>query len=137
VAEARGGASVMLTLLSPTVDKKNIAMVEELAELVNRGTREYVRCVEEARDLSHTASRIEIEKFLVTVDQLAELRHQVGSAERVVRERLIREAADFRELHVAATIAQGFDQAAHTLARCALILRDYVLHTAPGSAQNP
>jgi hypothetical protein len=73
----------------------------------------------------------------VTVDQLAELRHQVGSAERVVRERLIREAADFRELHVAATIAQGFDQAAHTLARCALIVRDYVLHTAPGRAQIP
>jgi hypothetical protein len=80
---------------------------------------------------------VEIEKFLLTVDQLAELRHQVAGAERIVRERLIRDAPDFRELHVASAIAQGLDQAAHTLERCSLIIRDYVLHTTPGRAQIP
>ena len=137
VADALESTSFMLTVVPPNTDQKSIAMLEELAELVNRGAREYVRCLEDARDLSHTANRVEIEKFLVAVDQLAELRHQVGSAERIVRERLIRSAPDFRELHVASAIAQGFDQAAHTLARCSLIVRDYVLNTTSGRAQIP
>src|SRR5580765_134133 len=137
VADALEGTAFMLTVVPPNIDKKSLSMLEELAELVNRSAREYVRCLEEARDLSHTATRVEIEKFLMTVDQLAELQHQVASAERIVRERLIRDAPDFRELHVASAIAQGLDQAAHTLARCGLIIRDYVLHTTPGRAQIP
>jgi uncharacterized protein Yka (UPF0111/DUF47 family) len=137
VADALEKTSFMLTVVPPTIDQKSLAMLEELAELVNRGAREYVRCLEDARDLSHTANRVEIERFLVTVDQLAELRHQVAGAERIVRERLIRSAPDFRELHVASAIAQGFDEAAHTLARCGLIVRDYVLNATTGRAQIP
>ena len=90
-----------------------------------------------SRSLSHRKPGQRSKNSSTAVDQLAELRHQVASAERIVRERLIRNAADFRELHVASAIAQGFDQAAHTLARCGLIVRDYVLNTTPGRAQIP
>ena len=34
-----------------------------------------------------------------------------------------------RELYVASAMARGFEQAAHTIARCAVIVRDYVLNT--------
>ena len=50
VADALEGTAFMLTVVPPN-DQKSIAMLEELAELVNRGAREYVRCLEDARDL--------------------------------------------------------------------------------------
>ena len=76
------------------IDQKNIAMLEELAELVNRSAREYVRCLEDARDLSHNASRAEIG---IPRDRRSACRASgtVGSAERIVRERLIRNAPTF------------------------------------------
>jgi uncharacterized protein Yka (UPF0111/DUF47 family) len=43
----------LLTLVAVRSDPKNIALLEGLADLVRRGAREYVRCLEDARDLAH------------------------------------------------------------------------------------
>ena len=44
VADLLEETAFMLTVVPVNIDKKSIAMLEELAELVNRSAREYVRC---------------------------------------------------------------------------------------------
>jgi hypothetical protein len=88
--------------------------------------------MEDARDLTHAAARPAIERLLVTVDQLEDFRRQAGTAERAIRASLLHGTADCRELYVSSAMARGFEQAAHTFARCAVIVRDYVLNTTSG-----
>jgi glycosyltransferase involved in cell wall biosynthesis len=70
-----------------------------------------------------------IEQVLVTVEQLAGYRQQASIAERAIRASVLGGTADCRELYVSTAMARGLEQAAHTLARCGLIVRDYVLNT--------
>ena len=122
----------LLTLVPVKSDPKAVALLEGLADLVSRGAREYVRCVEDARDLAHAPTRPAIERFLVTVDRLAGFRHQAGLAERAIRASLLGGTADCHELFVSSAMARGLEHAAHTFARCAVIVRDYVLNTTSG-----
>ena len=143
LSEADDAADVLedvafwLTLMSAKCDPKSLALLEGLADLIRRGTREYERCLEDARDLAHPPGRQAIERFLVTVDQLAGFRQQAGVAERAVRAAVLHGSADCRELYVSSAMARGLEQAAHTLARCGVIVRDYVLNTTSGCDQRP
>jgi len=132
VADALEETAFMLTLVPANIDPKGVGLLEDLADLVSRGARAYVRCLEDARDLSHAPARAELERFLVAVDQLAGFRQQAGIAERAIRERLMHGTADCRELYASSTMARGLEQAAHALARCGVIVRDYVLNTTSG-----
>jgi uncharacterized protein Yka (UPF0111/DUF47 family) len=126
-------AAFLLTLMPSEIDPKGLSLLDGLADLVSRGAREYLHCLEAARDLSHPPGRSEIEQFLVTVDQLAQIEVQADDAERAIHERLIHGTADFRELHVVSSMAHRLDRAADALARCGLIVRDYVLKISPGA----
>jgi uncharacterized protein Yka (UPF0111/DUF47 family) len=136
VADALEEAAFMLRLVPAEVDPKTISLLDDLADLVNRGAHEYVRCLEDVRDLPHAPARAEIERFLVTLDQLVELEHQGGTAERTIRERLMHNTSDFRELYVVSTMAHGLEQAVGRLAQCGLIVRDYVLDATSGTTIN-
>jgi hypothetical protein len=119
----------LLTLLPVEVDAKSVALLEELADLVSRDARDYVRCVEDARDLAHAHARPSIERFLVMVDQLDGIRRQAVVAERAVRTSLF--SSHGRVPRAVRRVRHGtrLEQAAHSLARCAVIVRDYVLNT--------
>ena len=93
------------------------------------GTQAYVKCVECARDAHHLGAPEDIDEFLIAVDTVIAFEHESDEREREVKAALIEVAHDFRELHVLSEIAGCFEDAADTLARCALMLRDYVLDT--------
>ena len=131
-ADVLEDVAFLLTLMSAKCDPKGVALLEGLADLVRRGAREYLRCLEDARDLAHPPGRQATERFLVTVDQLAGFREQAGVAERALRAALVRGNIDCRELYVSSAMSRGLEQAAHTLARCGVIVRDYVLNTTSG-----
>ena len=85
-----------------------------------------LECAQEAHRLG---GRDEVEEFLVAVDAVIAFEHTSDDRERAVQAVLVETCGDFRELHVLSEIAGRLGDAADTLTRCALILRDYILET--------
>ena len=130
VADGLEEAAFLLTLVPDSrASHASLEALRELADLMTRGAREYVKCLECARDAHHLGTREDIEEFLVAVDGVIAFEHQSDDRERIVKATLVDAARDFRELHVLSEIAGCLGDAADALARCALILRDYVLET--------
>jgi hypothetical protein len=102
-----------------------------------RAAREYVRCLEDARDLSRTTGRSELERFLVAVDRLAEIENSCDEAERAVRERMFRGGAtDFRQVYVVSELTRQLDRATDSLVHSGLLVRDYVLSVRPEDSRS-
>ena len=126
-------AAFTLTLVPDGIDSSVAALLDQLADLASRAAREYVRCLEDARDLSRTTGRSELERFLVAVDRLAEIENSCDDAERAVRERMFRGAAtDFRQVYVVSELTRQLDRATDSLVHSGLLVRDYVLSVSPG-----
>ena len=126
-------AAFTLTLVPDGIDPSVAALLDELADLASRAAREYVRCLEDARNLSRTTGRSELERFLVAVDRLAEIETSCDEAERAVRERMFRGGAnDFRQVYVVSELTRQLDRATDSLVHSGLLVRDYVLSVAPG-----
>jgi len=132
VAEVLEQAAFTLTLVPAQTDHKGVALLDDLADLVNQGAREYVRCVEDAREIRRATTRVELERLLVAVDRLSELEHQSATAERALETSLLQRSNDFREVHVLSAMARSFQRAIESLSRCSMIVRDYVLSTTAG-----
>jgi hypothetical protein len=135
LTEAGGAASAleetafMLPLIPGAIDPKVLSLLEGLADQVGATAREYVRCLEEGKDLSRSSDRRDVDSFLVTVDRLAALGRQTNTSRRALTERILRGSGDCQELYVLTTLADGFERAASMLARCGSIVRDEVLRT--------
>jgi len=135
LTEAGGAATAleetafMLPLIPGAIDPKMLALLEGLADQVGATAREYVRCLEEGKDLSRSSDRRDIDSFLVTVDRLTALGRQTNLSRRTITERILRGSGDCHELYVLTTLADGFERAASRLARCGSIVRDEVLRT--------
>jgi len=127
-------AAFVLTLLPNGIDSGVADLLDQLADLTSRAVREYVRCLEDARDLSRGAARPDLERFLVTVDRLVTLEDSCDEAERAIRERVLRgPSSDFREVYVLAELTRRLDLATDSVVQSGLLVRDYVLSIAPGA----
>jgi hypothetical protein len=116
-----------LTLVPAGIDPALMTLLDSLCDLVRHGAREYVRLLEEARDLARSPSRADVERLVVAVDRLVALDDHCDAAGRTVLEGLIRGAADFRALHLLSAIAGQLDAAFDAFVRSSLIVRDHVL----------
>lgn len=126
-------AAFTLTLVPESVDSGVAALLDVLADVASHAAREYVRCLEGARDLSRSTGRPELERFLVAVDRLAMLEESCDQAERAVRERMFRDGTtDFRQVYVLSELTRQLDRATDSLVHSGLLVRDYVLSVAPG-----
>jgi hypothetical protein len=126
-------AAFTLTLMPEGMDTVVAALLDELADLASRAVREYVRCLEDARDLTRQTARPELERFLVAVDRLSTLEDSCAEAERAVRERIFRgPTLDFREVYVVSELTRQLNRAADLVVRSGLLVRDYVLTASPG-----
>jgi uncharacterized protein Yka (UPF0111/DUF47 family) len=127
-------AAFVLTLIPSGIEAGVAVLLDQLADLASRAVREYVRCLEDARDLSRIAARPDLERFLVTVDRLATLEESCDEAERAIRERVLRAPmSDFREVYVLFELARRLDGATDAVVQSGLLVRDYVLRIAPGA----
>lgn len=130
-ADALEEAAFLLTLLPPAVDRQTLSLLVSLADLVTDTVREYVRCLEEGRDLSATSPVSDVDGFLVAIDRLVDLNRQASAKKRALTERLLRGPGDFHHLHVLGDMARGFERTTSSLARCGAIVRDHVLNAYP------
>jgi uncharacterized protein Yka (UPF0111/DUF47 family) len=131
-ADALEETAFLVKLIPEQIDSKAVSLLEDLADMASRGAREYVRCLEDARDVARTCARSDVERLLVAVDRLTELEHDSDAAERAVIERLVQGPGGFRELHVLSEMAHCLEKAADSLARCGVIVRDHVLSITAG-----
>jgi hypothetical protein len=127
VADALEEIAFLLTLIPDHADGRGLGALGELADLVTRSTKEYVRCLEGARNLPREAARSDVQDVLVAIDRLVQLEHEVDAAERAAKARVIETSHDFRELYVLSAVAHAFEEASDALARCSHRIRDYVL----------
>lgn len=127
-------AAFILTLVPTGIDGGVADLLDQLADLASRAVTEYIRCLEDARDLSRGAARPDLERFLVTVDRLVNLEDSCDEAERAIRERVLRgPSTDFREVYVLSELTRGLDRATDSVVQSGLLVRDYVLSIAPGA----
>jgi uncharacterized protein Yka (UPF0111/DUF47 family) len=101
--------------------------LQGLAALDVTGAREWVKCLESAAHVRRGGDREDLQDFLEAVDRVVEIEHETDRAQRLVTAALYREAGDWREMQLVGSIAGTLEQAADSLARCALSLRDHLL----------
>jgi hypothetical protein len=130
-ADALEEAAFMVTLLPESVDRLTLSLLANLSDVVAEGVRDYMRCLEEGRDLSSASAYADTDQFLVVVDRLLDVNRQASAKKRALTEQLVRGPGDFHDLHVVGDIARELERAAAALARCGGIVRDHVLG-APG-----
>ena len=120
-------ALFLLSLLPPDATAALRAILGSLAGLTVYASREHLKALEIARELTGGASEDELEDFLVAVDRVATLEHEADRAERAARAALVAESPDFRVLHVADLVSRAMEDATDALALSAYRLRDHIL----------
>lgn len=121
-------AAFLLTLVPSATMADTVSALAPLADLVSLSTREYVRCIECARELPREPVRSDVETLLVAVDRLQQIEHDADSVQRTAEAELVRLCRDFRELHVLSSMVDALEDAADSMGRCGLLVRDYAMH---------
>jgi uncharacterized protein Yka (UPF0111/DUF47 family) len=127
VADALEEAAFLLTLLPDAADGRGIAALAAVADVVADGAREYVRCLEYAKDVSSARNGPDLDTVLVCVDKISDVEHASDAAERKAKAALVGACTEFRGLQVSFEVIRALEEAADALARCATTVRDYVL----------
>jgi uncharacterized protein Yka (UPF0111/DUF47 family) len=128
VADGLEDAIFLMTLLrAHEPGREAVETLKDLAELTVSSAQEYVKCLEVARDIRRSGTRDDVQQFLVAVDRVVILEHESDETERRAKAVMLKAADDFRALHVLSQIARGLEESVDGLARCALMLRDYVM----------
>jgi hypothetical protein len=104
-----------------------VETLEALANLTAVAAQEYVKCLEMARDIRRSGTRDDLQEFLVAVDRVITLEHESDEMERRAKVVMLKAADNFRALHLLAQIARGLEESVDAVARCALMLRDYIM----------
>jgi uncharacterized protein Yka (UPF0111/DUF47 family) len=131
-ADALEEATSKLTLLPDSIDLEMLALLVGVADLVLDSVRQYVRCLEEFRDLSPTSSDSDVDSLLLDIERLVGLQRQAIEKRRALTERLLRGPGDLHDVHVVVDVARGFERTATSLARCGALVRDHVLRARQG-----
>jgi len=128
VADGLEEAAFFLTLAPPRTGAGAFeGRLQSLASLLVTGSREWVKCLEAAAHVRRGGAREDLQDFLEAVERVVTVEHQTDDAQREVTASLFTDAVDWRQLNLVMLIAQSLEQAADSLARCALTLRDHVL----------
>jgi len=128
IADSLEESAFLLTLIPEGSGKPSLRdALQGLAALLVTGTREWVKCLESASHVRRGGDREDVQDFLEAVDRVVEVEHETDRAERLVTAAVYRDAEDWRELHLVGAIAGTLEQAADSLARSALSLRDHLL----------
>lgn len=128
VADALEEIAYLLTLLPDKPVEANIGQpLQSLASLLVEGVRGYIRCIESARQLEESNVREDRQHFLEAVDDVLTIEHQADAEERRLLKLLLQQDADTPLIHLLSRLGQTFEEATDILARCASILKDYVL----------
>ena len=128
VADGLEDAIFLVTLLSNQQPGAGaVETLQSLARLTALSAREYVRCLEIAKDVRRSGTRDDVQDLLEAVDRVITLEHESDEAERRAETAMLTTADNFRVLHLLAEIAKRLEESVDVLARCALMLKDSMM----------
>jgi uncharacterized protein Yka (UPF0111/DUF47 family) len=128
IADELEDAAFHLTLLPNDPSQAPLySSLQVLSEFLVQGAREYLKALETARHLHLGAAREEMGDFLDAIHRIMLVERQADEAQRGVESALAESNADFKALYQFAETARNLEQAADSLLRCGLHMRDYVM----------
>ncbi len=115
----------LLGLGSPAGETANA--LHALADLLGEAAQEWIKALGDAAVLGRGGRAEEAEDFLAAIDRIGVIEHEADDAERALAAAAIRDAADFRALHLVVSMGRALEAASDALKRGGLILREHVL----------
>ncbi|HUB11849.1 MAG TPA: hypothetical protein VMB34_07820 [Acetobacteraceae bacterium] len=105
---------------------------QALAALLLEASQEWLKALLHAAHAEDRSAAEDADDFLVAIDRIAALEHAADDAERALTAAAVRQAADFRHLHLCAALGARLEAAADALKRASLTLRDTLLREVLG-----
>jgi uncharacterized protein Yka (UPF0111/DUF47 family) len=127
VADALEESAFLLPLVPNDVPLTLYDSLQELADLIIQGSREYLKAIENAKHIQNSTSREEIDDFLQAVDNVFTLEHRSDDALRNAKVIIMKETKDHKQIHILSEITSNIETASDGLMKSSLELRDYVL----------
>jgi uncharacterized protein Yka (UPF0111/DUF47 family) len=126
IADGLEEAIFWISLLPDVVAAGMADPLNDLAGLVVQGAQEYLKAVENARGLHRGSPRELVADFLGAVDRTLTVEHQADEARRRTQAGVLGFAGDFKQWHLANSLADKLEGATDSLLRSTLVLRDYI-----------
>lgn len=126
IADALEEGIFWISLLPDAIAAGMADPLNDLAGLVVQGAQEYLKAVENARVLHRGSPREQVDDFLGAVDRTLTVEHQADEARRRTQADVLSFAGDFKQWHLANSIADRLEEATDSLLRSTLVLRGYI-----------
>ncbi len=120
-------AVFLLHLLAETSTIPAAEPLQRLASLLVEASQEWLKAVLHAAHAEDRSSAEDADDFLVAIDRVAALEHAADDAERAVTDAAVRQAADFRQLHLLTALGERLEEASDALKQASMLLRNYLL----------
>jgi uncharacterized protein Yka (UPF0111/DUF47 family) len=101
--------------------------LQVLAALALEATQEWLKALLHAAHAEDRSTAEDADDFLVAIDRIAALEHAADDAERTLNATAVRQAADFRQLHLYTAIGAKLESATDALKRASLMLHEHLL----------
>lgn len=98
-----------------------------LAALALEATQEWLKALLHATHAEDRGAAEDADDFLVAIDRIAALEHAADDAERALNATAVRQAADFRQLHLYTAIGAKLEDVTDALQHAGRMLREHLL----------
>jgi uncharacterized protein Yka (UPF0111/DUF47 family) len=119
-------AVFLLQLLAETGAIRASEPLQRLASLLVEASQEWLKALLHAAHAEDRSSGEDADDFLVAIDRVAKLEHAADDAERALTDTAVRQAADFRQLHLLTALGDRLEEAADAFKQASMLLRDYL-----------
>jgi uncharacterized protein Yka (UPF0111/DUF47 family) len=121
-------AVFLLALLAEVCAATPVAeQLQALAALALEAAQEWLKALLHAVHAEDRSTAEDADDFLVAIDRIAALEHAADDAERTLTATAVRQAADFRQLHLSTAIGAKLEDATDALQHAGRMLRDHLL----------
>ena len=120
-------ALFLLHLLAETSTIPAAEPLQLLASLLVEASQEWLKALLHSAHAADRSSAEDADDFLVAIDRVADLEHAADDAERALTDTAVRQATDFRELHLMTALGDRLEEAADALRQASMLLRNYLL----------
>ncbi len=120
-------AVFLLHLLAETSTIPPPEPLQLLASLLVEASQEWLKALLHAAHAENRSSAEDADDFLVAIDYVSELEHAADDAERALTGTAVRQATDFRQLHLLTALGERLEEASDALKQASMLLRNYLL----------
>ena len=130
VADYLEEAGFFITLIPDHGDSNDIFLeLRNLAELVLKGCREFLKALIAAQEFHRTSEREDMKDLLTAVDEVYSLERLCDESLRRTEQVIFEQCADFKEFRLFLEIAKTLEEASNTLLKVTFHVRDNMIES--------